>query len=390
MDSSREPLETDSSTKDESLLTTVLGHDNEWQQQQHEPLEQPQHDLNEEADMGNPPERKENDTESFTLEETFGGELSVPDGTNIVSSSFSTIPANTKETEPKMLEQEQEEEMEEGEVPENSNDETSQEQKAKEEEEDLERASDHDDDEEEEEEDEEEEEGEIRDDNRPPPVVHRHEAETVNDVVENHEVATHSYQLKQDSLPLETTSSSSYQEETTVVQPQESKSLESCDRVLDDAKHISTVATDIDHNKPNNNIKMDVEDVEKKIEEPDCEGVIDTTEEPTEERAVTINKASEVSTNQLPPEEDHAYATRGRQEDEAPPSPPIIRESFLSDSLTEEERRTRTRYLPQVTGMHALRKHEIKGDLALARTLQPMAGTATSTGSSNNKSSRKK
>jgi hypothetical protein len=45
-----------------------------------------------------------------------------------------------------------------------------------------------------------------------------------------------------------------------------------------------------------------------------------------------------------------------------------IRESFLSDSLTEEERRTRTRYIPAVDGMHALRKQEIKGDLALARS----------------------
>lgn len=45
-----------------------------------------------------------------------------------------------------------------------------------------------------------------------------------------------------------------------------------------------------------------------------------------------------------------------------------MRESFLSDSLTEEERRTRTRYLPDVDGMHALRKPEIKADLALARS----------------------
>jgi hypothetical protein len=52
-----------------------------------------------------------------------------------------------------------------------------------------------------------------------------------------------------------------------------------------------------------------------------------------------------------------------------------MRESFLSDSLTEEERRTRTRYLPQVDGMHALRKHEVKGDLALARSTLSASGT---------------
>ena len=50
------------------------------------------------------------------------------------------------------------------------------------------------------------------------------------------------------------------------------------------------------------------------------------------------------------------------------------RESFLSDSLTDEERRTRTRYLPSVDGMHALRKQEIKNDLALARSTLSSSG----------------
>lgn len=57
-----------------------------------------------------------------------------------------------------------------------------------------------------------------------------------------------------------------------------------------------------------------------------------------------------------------------------------LRESFLSDSLTEEERRTRSRYIPNVSGMHALRKHEVKGDLSLARALQTSSGTATNLG----------
>mmetsp|Transcript_9289 Transcript_9289/g.22810 ORF Transcript_9289/g.22810 Transcript_9289/m.22810 type:complete len:946 (-) Transcript_9289:235-3072(-) len=43
--------------------------------------------------------------------------------------------------------------------------------------------------------------------------------------------------------------------------------------------------------------------------------------------------------------------------------------SFLDDAMTEEERRTRTRFIPGVDGMHMLRKHEIKDDLALASTL---------------------
>lgn len=53
----------------------------------------------------------------------------------------------------------------------------------------------------------------------------------------------------------------------------------------------------------------------------------------------------------------------------APPSPTPTapKQSFLSDSLTEEERRTRTRYIPDVSGMHALRKGEVKSDLTLLR-----------------------
>lgn len=73
------------------------------------------------------------------------------------------------------------------------------------------------------------------------------------------------------------------------------------------------------------------------------------------------------------------YSTRGRASDD--PLERLAREaeersshqgtsshpSFLSDSLTEEERRTRTRYIPDVEGMHALRKQQVKNDLQLAR-----------------------
>lgn len=63
-----------------------------------------------------------------------------------------------------------------------------------------------------------------------------------------------------------------------------------------------------------------------------------------------------------------------------------IRESFLSDSLTEEERRTRTRYIPAVEGMNALRKNEVKSDLLLARTLP---GTVSSSKTSKNKQNQR-
>ncbi|KAL3911529.1 MAG: hypothetical protein SGILL_007245 [Bacillariaceae sp.] len=55
---------------------------------------------------------------------------------------------------------------------------------------------------------------------------------------------------------------------------------------------------------------------------------------------------------------------------------PILGASFL-ESLSEEERRTRTRIIPEVDGMHALRKHEVKDDLALARSLPTIATSAS-------------
>lgn len=56
---------------------------------------------------------------------------------------------------------------------------------------------------------------------------------------------------------------------------------------------------------------------------------------------------------------------------ESPPA--TLGVSFL-ESLSEEERRTRTRFVPDVEGMHILRKHEIKDDLSLARSLVSSSG----------------
>lgn len=50
----------------------------------------------------------------------------------------------------------------------------------------------------------------------------------------------------------------------------------------------------------------------------------------------------------------------------APPRLPAS-SSFLNDAITEEERRTRTRYIPAVEGMHGLRKHQVKADLLQCR-----------------------
>lgn len=88
-------------------------------------------------------------------------------------------------------------------------------------------------------------------------------------------------------------------------------------------------------------------------------------------------------------QEQH-YSTRGRDrhsKDEevrtAPEEPPekeinssIAASSFLED-LTSHERLTRTRFLPDVDGIHVLRKSEVRSDLVLARAVESSSGTTS-------------
>jgi hypothetical protein len=67
-------------------------------------------------------------------------------------------------------------------------------------------------------------------------------------------------------------------------------------------------------------------------------------------------------------------------------TPATLGTSFL-EALSEEERRTRTRFLPDVEGMHVLRKFEVKDDLVLARSIASGAGV-TSLSSSKKKGKR--
>jgi len=91
--------------------------------------------------------------------------------------------------------------------------------------------------------------------------------------------------------------------------------------------------------------------------------------------------------------ESSTYSTRGRSSNDAELNTRAAREaledlgrkeststtslgaSFL-ESLSEEERRSRTRFLPEVEGMHSLRKLEIKEDLHLARSILASASSA--------------
>lgn len=94
-------------------------------------------------------------------------------------------------------------------------------------------------------------------------------------------------------------------------------------------------------------------------------------------------------------QEQH-YSTRGRhsiEETEKPPTPKEQEQStkehasststtsFL-DSLGDEERRVRTRFVPEVDGFHVLYKSEVKSDLHLARSIMSCGGGLTSLPSS--------
>ena len=101
------------------------------------------------------------------------------------------------------------------------------------------------------------------------------------------------------------------------------------------------------------------------------------------------NEPEPAKTQAEPPAATAAYSTRGRSTEvaavfedkpdrlhisdsfaESPrPKDAANMVSFLVEAMTEEERRTRTRFLPDVDGMTMLRKSEIKDDLALANAL---------------------
>lgn len=116
------------------------------------------------------------------------------------------------------------------------------------------------------------------------------------------------------------------------------------------------------------------------IERPNEDGNDSKTQQVLDEEAVKNAEAS-YSTRGRPGEtalDILAESSQREAEIQLPQkeAAPTVGPSFLSDSLTEEERRTRTRYLPNVEGMNILRKQEIKSDLALARCMTTTAGVA--------------
>jgi hypothetical protein len=159
------------------------------------------------------------------------------------------------------------------------------------------------------------------------------------------------------------------------------------------------------------------EDDEEEEEEDDDEGQTteNAPEEPMEGGSAVDGTTGTGSSNNNKPEIGSVYSTRstadhegdiwdalainregapgelpsGSARDQPPSAAALLGASFLSESFTEEERRTRTRYLPDVEGFDALRKHEVKSDLALARAVLS-SSTASSASASTNTNKKKR
>ena len=80
----------------------------------------------------------------------------------------------------------------------------------------------------------------------------------------------------------------------------------------------------------------------------------------------TRGRSTEAAAVEEKPERSHI---RDAFEESPRPRDPSGGVSFLVEAMTEEERRTRTRFLPDVDGMNMLKKNEIKDDIALASSL---------------------
>lgn len=111
------------------------------------------------------------------------------------------------------------------------------------------------------------------------------------------------------------------------------------------------------------------------------------------------NQTEGTTDNSVASNKELPYSTRGRTTEKEPNSgtetlsaievleeigrvkdaPASLGVSFL-ESINEEDRHTRTRFIPNVEGMHALRKNEVRDDLGLARTMVASSGTKQSRG----------
>jgi len=153
------------------------------------------------------------------------------------------------------------------------------------------------------------------------------------------------------------------QQQETNDQPEAEEAAEAPHDNIDTSQEESEKASE-EGNQDENAMEVDNGEMEEKSSKSG-------TPEPEETRQASYSTRGRAAESGQDPLEKLAQSAlgdlAGLAREGKEPTPSSFGPSFLSDALTEEERRTRTRYLPEVDGMHALRKNEIKGDLALAR-----------------------
>ena len=152
----------------------------------------------------------------------------------------------------------------------------------------------------------------------------------------------------------------------------------------DDAASAKADAEDLSNSKSESVDSDDNNKAGVAYDDDDDDDKMEVDGDPSEGETGGGNETAEESAKELP------YSTRGRstagsggeersstavgiepvgQTLEELSRPKEAGTSFLVETMTEEERRTRTRYIPDVDGMHVLRKNEVKDDIAFARSL---------------------
>lgn len=127
-----------------------------------------------------------------------------------------------------------------------------------------------------------------------------------------------------------------------------------------------------------------------KDEEPLISNGLESVVQPNVENGTATSRMTMATDDPRDEKPEQHYSTRGRdrhskEEDvKVAQEEPLEKEinsssaaatSFLED-LTGHERLTRTRFLPDVDGIHVLRKFEVRSDLALARSIVSSLGLA--------------
>jgi hypothetical protein len=184
-----------------------------------------------------------------------------------------------------------------------------------------------------------------------------------------------------------------------VDEPQEEDVADPADQPGEESEDEGTPSSDAEDESapPEESVTQDaaLKEIQDKVSQEHTESEKEAAEELQMESASKADDSGEtrsLRSRDPPPEPQPAYSTRGRYQKEEDPleallagvraqgeeerdmiTPANTGTSFL-ESLNEEDRRTRTRHLPDVEGFHPLYKNEVKSDLAMARSVVSSSG----------------